>query len=167
MFRDKQRTQPGRRHAIVNCNYHWAMGSKVVFFSLLEVYVEIHMLDHVPENSDLVHLTMSLLCLKSPTYSLVLKIKPAHHSMADRSCMIKLPLRVLAQHPGFPLDSSVHSAPFTSAHATVFHWKPSPSPPTHPPGQPLLLCQISASKRYLQAPVLHLCCFFITHSSLE
>ena len=33
------------------------------------------------------------------------------------------------------------------------------SPRTHPLGQPLLLCQISASKWYLQAPVLHPCCF--------
>ena len=108
------------------------MGSKVVFFSLLEVYVEIRMPDHLgPENSDSAHLTMSLLCLKSPTYSLVLKIKPAHHSMAYRSRRIKLPFHVLAQHPGFPLDSPVHSAPSTSAQATLSTENP-PSPHAHP-----------------------------------
>ena len=105
------------------------MESKVIFFSLLEVYVEIHIPDLVPENSDSAHLNMSLLCLKSSTYSLVLKIKPTHHGMTFRSCMIKLPLHVPAQHPGFPLDSPVDSAPFTSAQAAPSTENP---PCTHP-----------------------------------
>lgn len=71
----------------------------------------------IPEDSS-AHPTMSLRCLKSSTYSLVLKIKPTHPSMTYRSCVIKLPHHVPAQHPGFPLDSSAHSVPFTLAHAS-------------------------------------------------
>lgn len=93
------------------------MESKVIFFSSLEVCVEIRIPDLVPENSDSAYLNIPLLCLKSSTYSLVLKIKPTHHGMTFRSCMIKLPLHVPAQRPGFPLDSPVHSAPLTSAQA--------------------------------------------------
>ena len=138
------------------------------FFSLLEVCVEICMPDHlVPENSDSAYLTMSLLCLKSPTYSLVLKIKPTHHSMAYRSCRIKLPLHVLAQHPGFPLDSPVHSAPFTSAHATLSTENlPSPHAHTH------LANRSSSVRSQLQSGIFRPlsstpAASFILHSSLE
>lgn len=109
----------------------------------------------IPEDSS-AHPTMSLRCLKSSTYSLVLKIKPTHPSMAYRSCVIKLPHHVPAQHPGFPLDSSAHSVPFTLAHASpstedapCSHHTPTwrtPAPPSD-----------LASKPHRQSPVLHAC----------
>lgn len=86
--------------------------------------------DHLVQKTLIEHINHVTSLLKIPTYSLVLKIKPAHHSMAYRSGRIKLPFRVLAQHPGFPLDSPVHSAAFTSAQATLSTENP-PSPHAH------------------------------------